>query len=61
MTVELLDGTRKVQADVFLKETRDDRYCWCTTFFDRERRTVEEIALWYEVIAWAYYPDYYVR
>ena len=61
VTVELLDGARRTQADVYLKMNDDDTYIWYTRTYIRDRKTFEEAAVWYEVIAWAYYPDPYCR
>lgn len=60
VTVELLDGTRRTQADVYLK-LDDDTYSWYTRTYIRDRHIFEEAAVWYEVVAWAYYPEPYCK
>lgn len=61
VTVELLDGARRTQADVYLKTNDDGRYFWYTRTYIREQKIFEEAAVWYEVVAWAYYPDPYCK
>ena len=57
VTTENIEGARRVQANVYLKTGKDDRYFWCTLVRDLKSGRMEEAAVWYEVIAWAYYPD----
>lgn len=57
VTVELLDGTRKTRANVYLKELENDTYCWCEKVWSSSSHMYEEAMVWYEVTAWAYYPE----
>lgn len=61
VAVELLDGTRKTRANVYLKELSNGRYCWCERVYDKHTKQFEEAMVWYEVIAWAYYPEPYMK
>lgn len=57
VTIENYEGSRRVLAGVYSKKLEDERYIWCMK--DRVvigRSYVEEIAVWEEVVAWAYYP-----
>jgi hypothetical protein len=57
VTVENLEDGRRVLADVYLKELNNGDYCWCT----KDPETKEEIMVWYEVVAWTYYPKPYCK
>jgi len=56
VTIETLGGERRTWVDVYLKETYDDRAMFVTRCPDEYGR-IEETAVWYPVIAWAYPPD----
>ena len=63
VTVERFDGSRKVEANVYLKELTNGRTCWCYKAFDKVTECFEKtsVMIWYEVVAWAYYPGAYMR
>lgn len=61
VTIETFDGGRRTLANVYLKEMDNDRWCWCQKVCDQTRHITEEVMVWYEVVAWAYYPDPYCR
>ena len=55
VTIENQEGDRRVLSGAYPVLMENDRICWCT------KDGTENVALWYEVIAWAYYPDPYLR
>lgn len=52
VTIETLDGERRVWGDVFYDEENE---CWCT-FCENEYGQFERAMVWYKVIGWAYNP-----
>ena len=63
VTIEIpQDGTRKVWLDVFLKENDNYTAYFCTRHFnavDGNYGVMEDTAIWYKVVAWAYPPNPY--
>lgn len=53
VTVETLDGSRKVWGDVFYDEEHE---CWCT-FCQNEYGNFDRVMVWYKVVGWAYHPE----
>lgn len=61
VTVENLDGSRRTRANVFWKEAPNGDVIWYEHVWSQETHRYEDAILWYPVIAWAYYPDPYIR
>jgi hypothetical protein len=53
VTIETLDGEKRVWGDVFYN---DDAECWCT-FCQNDLGYFERTMVWYPVIGWAYNPS----
>ena len=60
VTIETLDGDLKTRANVYFKELDNNTFCWCEKVYNRESKCFEEAMVWYEVVAWAYYPSPYL-
>ena len=57
VTVENYEGARRVVANVYLKNLENDTYAWYTKAqIVPGRGFLEEVMVWEEVVAWAYYP-----
>lgn len=57
VTIENHEGTRRVVANVYLKNLRNDQYAWVTLTRDIQTGRMEETMVWEKVLAWAYYPN----
>ena len=53
VTIELMDGQRKVWGDVFYDE---DSETWCS-YEENEYGKFEKVQVWYKVLGWAYLPE----
>ena len=60
VTLETITGERVVWLDVYLKELENDEIIFCTKQ-PNEYGQLEECAVYYPVIAWAYPPDPFMR
>lgn len=56
ITIENVNGERRVWIDAYLKRLDTDDFCFCTTCVN-EFGQPEETMVWYKVLAWAYPPD----
>ena len=56
VTLDMLDGQRRVWMDVSLEEDDNGDVWWCTEALN-DFGTVEKTVVWYPVVAWAYAPN----